>query len=106
MGPNPIGANILNKGDLMKAAVYAGTRNIYNRMLAPAKSLLIHSDVDKIYFLIEDDTFPYDLPKEIECINVSEQPWFKNDGPNFVWHQVKSLLVAMLFKPIFTMKNG
>ena len=57
----------------MKAAVYAGTRNVYNRMLSPAKSLLMHSNVDKIYFLIEDDDFPYDLPKEIECINVSNQ---------------------------------
>jgi len=37
------------------------------------KSLLIHSNVDKIYFLIEDDEFPYELPPEVECINVSGQ---------------------------------
>jgi hypothetical protein len=46
----------------MKVAVYAGTRNIYKDMLPSVKSLLIHSDVDKIYFLIEDDIFPYELP--------------------------------------------
>lgn len=40
-------------------------------MLTAAKSLLIHSNVDKIYFLIEDDIFPYDTPVEIECINIS-----------------------------------
>ena len=55
----------------MKAAVYGGTRNVYRNMLAPMKSLLMNSDVDKIYFLIEDDEFPYPLPKEVECINVS-----------------------------------
>ena len=55
----------------MRAAVYSGTRNIYKRMLTSAKSLLIHSNVEKIYFLIEDDDFPYQLPTEIECINIS-----------------------------------
>ena len=55
----------------MRAAVYNGTRNLYENMLAAAKSLLVHSNVEKIYFLIEDDIFPYDLPPEIECINVS-----------------------------------
>ena len=54
----------------MRAAVYNGTRNLYENMLAAAKSLLVHSNVEKIYFLIEDDIFPYDLPPEIECINV------------------------------------
>jgi hypothetical protein len=39
----------------MRAAVYSGTRNIYDKMLIAAKSLLMHSNVEKIYFLIEDD---------------------------------------------------
>lgn len=67
----------------MKVAVYAGTRNIYKDMLPSVKSLLIHSDVDKIYLLIEDDDFPYELPQEVECINVSHQAYFTADGPNF-----------------------
>ena len=40
-------------------------------MLTAAKSLLMHSNVEKIYFLIEDDEFPYEVPQEIECINIS-----------------------------------
>ena len=55
----------------MRAAVYCGTRNLYQDMMTAAKSLIIHSDVEKIYFLMEDDQFPYELPKEIECINIS-----------------------------------
>ena len=55
----------------MKAAVYCGTRNLYKIMYTAAKSLLIHSDVDKIYFLIEDDKIGFELPQEIECINIS-----------------------------------
>ena len=55
----------------MRTAVYTGTRNLYPFMVAAAKSLLIHSNVEKIYFLIEDDVFPYELPSEIVTINVS-----------------------------------
>jgi len=46
----------------MRAAVYCGTRNLYKNMVIAAKSLLIHSNVEKIYFLIEDDIFPYEVP--------------------------------------------
>ena len=59
-------------GGKMRAAVYSGTRNVYNQMLTSAKSLLIHSNVEKIYFLIEDDKFSEPLPSEIECINISD----------------------------------
>lgn len=67
----------------MKAAVYAGTRNLYKDMLTAAKSLLKNSDVEKIYFLIEDDTFPEWLPPQIETINVSEQPYYRKDSANY-----------------------
>ena len=64
----------------MRAAVYCGTRNVYQDMIPSMKSLLIHSNVDKIYFLIEDDKFPYELPPEVECINISNQKWFSTEN--------------------------
>lgn len=67
----------------MRAAVYCGTRNLYKQMVHAAKSLLKYSNVDKIYFIIEDDEFPYDLPSEIECKNLSNQTYFRPDGPNY-----------------------
>ena len=66
----------------MKYAVYSGTREIYRDMEASAKSLVAHSDVDRIYFLIEDAQFPSPLPDCIECIDVSGQRFFHEDGPN------------------------
>lgn len=66
----------------MKAAVYAGTKNLYSDMVTAAKSLTKHSSVDEIYFLIEDDTFPYYLPPHIKTINVSDQTYFLNGCPN------------------------
>ena len=67
----------------IKAAVYTGTKNLYKAMVPAVKSLICNSDVDKIYLLIEDDEFPYDVPKDIvEIRNVSGQTYFKSDGPN------------------------
>lgn len=68
---------------MQKVAVYSATRNLYPYMLPAVKSLLLNSDVEKIYFLIEDDDFPEPLPSEIECINMSDQKWFPETGVNY-----------------------
>ena len=67
----------------MRTAVYSGTRNLYPDMVTAAKSLTRNSDVEKIYFLIEDDTFPEKLPPHIETVNVSGQKWFPKTGANY-----------------------
>lgn len=67
----------------MKAAVYAGTRNLYGDMIPAVKSLLTNSDAEKIFLLIEDDVFPYPLPDIVETINVSGQTFFDPEGPNY-----------------------
>ena len=85
----------------MKAAVYSGTRNVYQDMIPSMKSLLIHSDVDKVYFLIEDDKFPYELPPEVECINVSNQSWFPADGPNMNNRCSYMVLLRAVFTKLF-----
>jgi len=66
----------------MKAAVYAGTRNLYSDMVTAAKSLAVNSSVDVIWFLIEDPRFPERLPDYVRCLDVSEQIWFNKNGIN------------------------
>lgn len=66
----------------MKAAIYTGTRNLYEHMIPAIKSLLCNSDVDKIYVGIEDPVFPYELPDICEVIDLSGQTIFDWDGPN------------------------
>ena len=68
----------------MKSAVYMGTRNIYKDMTPSLKSLLLHTDVEKVYFLIEDDEFPEYLPPCVEIINISGQKFFTPESPNYV----------------------
>lgn len=67
---------------MTKIAVYTGSRNLYPDMVTSVKSLLINSDVYKVYLLIEDDEFPFCLPDCVETVNVSEQKYFKEGGPN------------------------
>lgn len=66
----------------MKAAVYAGTKNLYSDMVTAAKSLAKNSSVDRIYFLIEDNKFPYYIPSFVKTKNVSDQTYFPSGGPN------------------------
>ena len=66
-----------------RVVIYAGTRNLYDMMELSARSLLKHTPVDDIYFLIEDDTFPRTLPDCIHTINVSNQSFFDKNGPNY-----------------------
>lgn len=66
-----------------RVVVYCGTFDVYLNMVASCKSLLSNVAVDKVYFLIEDDEFPYELPDIVETINVKNQTYFPPDGPNF-----------------------
>lgn len=72
-----------------KHAAYCGTSNIIDDMASAAKSLIAHSDVDKVW-LITDGAKPSEkLPDIVEVLDVSNQTYFKADGPNmtskFTW---------------------
>ena len=66
----------------MRVAAYCGTRNLYQMMVPAIRSLLDNSNVERIYLVIEDDKFPYQLPPQVKIINGSNQTFFKKDGPN------------------------
>lgn len=85
----------------MKAAVYCGTRNLYPDMVTAAKSLLIHSDVEQIYFLIEDNEFPYELPPKTSTINISGQTYFVPDGPNYNTSWTYMVLIRAALSKVF-----
>ena len=84
-----------------KVVVYCGTFDVYANMVASVKSLLCRTPVDKVYFLIEDDTFPYELPDIVECINVKNQQYFTDDGPNFNNSWTWMCMIRAAFPEIF-----
>ena len=86
---------------MKRTVVYAGTRNIYRNMATAAKSLLSHTRVDRVWFLIEDDTFPEELPAVIKTKNVSGQTWFDPEGTNarkrWSWMALMKLALPEVF---------
>lgn len=90
---------------MKKIVVYAGSRNVYSRMMPAMKSLLQYVNVDKIYFLIEDDEFPYKLPEKVECINVSGQTWFTRKCPNWRPRWTYMILLRAVYTQIFPQYN-
>lgn len=85
----------------MKAVAYAGTRNLYPDMVTAAKSLAINSSVDEIWFLIEDDVFPQELPHYIHCMNVSDQKFFSKFCPNILEHWTYMVLMRSAYSKMF-----
>lgn len=85
--------------------VYCGTANVYEEMMTSCKSMLCNLPVDKVYFLIEDDEFPYELPDIVETINVSDQQTFPEDGPNYdnAWSYM--CMMRALFPDMFSQYN-
>lgn len=67
----------------VKAAVYCGTRNVYQDMVIAVNSLLANTKVDSVYLLTEDDEFPYSMPENVHAINVSGQTYFDRGGINY-----------------------
>jgi len=66
-----------------RIVVYASTKNQYDKMETAAKSLLLTNEIDTVYFLTEDTTYPHKLPSCIKTIDVSKYTWFEKDGPNY-----------------------
>ena len=85
-----------------KIAVYAGTRNIYEQMYTSLKSLLLNTQMDHVYLLIEDDEFPYPLPDIVTPVNVTDQPWFPETGANTVQQYTYMALLKTALGEIFT----
>ena len=67
----------------MKTVVYAGTRNLYESMRVAVTSLLANNRIDRVFLLIEDDVFPYQMPDNVRTINVSNQTIFPPTGVNY-----------------------
>ena len=67
---------------LMKVAVYSGTRNLYPHMIPAIKSLMANSDVDRIYVLAEDEALSEPLPECCVVKNMTVQKFFPEGSAN------------------------
>lgn len=70
-------------------------------MVTAAKSLIHNSNVEKVYFLIEDDKFPVELPPIVETINVSGQGFFPKNGVNYRTNFTYMSLLRVCYTKLF-----
>ena len=71
---------------MKKTVVYMGDERIYTQMETACKSLLFHTTVDKVNFLIDTPAFPRTLPDIITTLNLHNQTIFPVPGPNYHPH--------------------
>ena len=84
-----------------RIVVYHGTRNLYRDMVPAVKSLIKNSSVEKVYLLIEDDEFPYDLPDCVETINMTGQKYILPSSPNYNCLWTWMVMLRAAFPKIF-----
>ena len=83
-----------------KHVAYCATRNLYPDLIPAVKSLLKHSKGVRVHFLIEDDEFPWQMPKCVTAVNVRDQKWFKPSGPNYRRKWTWMVLMRMVFTKV------
>ena len=95
--------DILGIDDSERVVVYCGTYDVYLNMIASVKSLLCNTPVDRVYFLIEDDVFPYELPDIVHTVNVKPLAFetFDRSGPNFNNSWTWMCMVRALYPEMF-----
>lgn len=84
-----------------KIVGYAATRNIYRNTAACIKSVLKNGNIDKVIVLSEDDCFPYMLGSRVLNLNVSEQTYFNQAGPNAIKRWTWMALMKAAFSKLF-----
>ena len=68
---------------MKKYVVYCMTRNLYRMVVPSLKSLLAQNQIDKVFLLTEDDDVGFWLPDNVKVINVTNQQYFRKNGPNY-----------------------
>ena len=85
---------------MKRYACYCMTRNIYHKVVPSLTSLLEHSDAE-VFLLTEDDSIGFNASNRIHIINVSDQTFFPQDGPNYHCKWTYMVLMRTALSKIF-----
>ena len=86
---------------MKRYACYCMTRNIYYKVWPSLNSLLQHADLEKVYLLTEDNDIGFELPRNVEIVNVRDQQYFTPDGPNYATQWTYMVLMKTALCKIF-----
>lgn len=82
-------------------ACYCMTRNIYHKVWPSLNSLMQHTEVDKVFLLTEDDDIGYEIPRNVQIVNVKDQGYFRKDGPNYGTKWTYMVLMRTALSKVF-----
>jgi Lipopolysaccharide biosynthesis proteins, LPS:glycosyltransferases len=82
--------------------VYTASRNIYPYLPASFMSLLDYNPDARVWMLIEDDELPYEVPENIEVVNVRGQTIFGTGCPNWNTPFTYMSLIRVAYSKLFT----
>lgn len=81
------GSPLAKQSNDKRYACYSLKRNYYGYLKVSLASLLHHTELEKVFLLIEDDELPYHVPSNCEIINISDNnifPMFHANSSD--WH--------------------
>ena len=81
-----------------KAVCYCVTQNLYHDLIPSVKSVLENTPVDRVYIVAEDEYIgPEFKSKRVQVLDMSLQPYFHPDGPNYhkKWTYMALMKTAM-----------
>jgi len=82
--------------------VIAGSRNLYPWFPYAYMSLLDHNPNAKVWIFIEDEKLPYDVPEQVETVDISKQTAFGTDGANWKTTYTYMSLMRSTYPLLFT----
>lgn len=81
--------------------VYAASRNLYPWLPMAYMSMIRHNPDAAAVCLIEDDELPYEVPRNVGTVNVSNQAWFGADCVNIKTNFTYLSLMRVCYTKLF-----
>lgn len=82
--------------------VMSGSRNLYPWFPYVYKSLFDHDPEAKVWLFIEDDKLPYEVPENVECVDISGQILYGEDCANIKSQYTYMSLIRSAWPLLFT----
>ena len=87
--------------------VYTASRNLYPYLMASVQSLIEHNPDARVWLLVEDEKLPYEVPQNVEVVDVSGQNIFGPDCVNRRTDFTYLALIRAAYSKLFTgAQNG
>ena len=82
--------------------VMSGSRNLYPWFPYVYKSLADHDPGAKVWLFIEDEKLPYEVPENVECVDISGQTLYGPDCANIKSQYTYMSLIRSAWPMLFT----